>query len=170
LLFVAEIDTQAEPVAQLLERLAVAIEGHGEVIETQVSQGAQQVFVVLEAADKTSLEGAITGIDLQLKDLAQVRLVGAELEDIKKLKPKGQYLVEWDFPEGLTMEKYLARKKEKAPLYADIQDVQFLRTYVREDMVKCLCFYDGDSEEAVLKAREVVDTPVSRIHHIEGLG
>jgi hypothetical protein len=170
LLFVAEIDTQAEPVAQLLERLAVAIEGHGEVIETQVSQGAQQVFVVLEAEDKTSLEGAITGIDLQLKDLAQVRLVGAELEDIKKLKPKGQYLVEWDFPEGLTMEKYLARKKEKAPLYADIQDVQFLRTYVREDMVKCLCFYDGDSEEAVLKAREVVDTPVSRIHHIEGLG
>jgi hypothetical protein len=170
LLFVAEIDTQAEPVAQLLERLAVAIEGHGEVIETQVSQGAQQVFVVLEAEEKTSLEGAITGIDLQLKDLAQVRLVGAELEDIKKLKPKGQYLVEWDFPEGLTMEKYLARKKEKAPLYADIQDVQFLRTYVREDMVKCLCFYDGDSEEAVLKAREVVDTPVSRIHHIEGLG
>lgn len=170
MLFVAEFDTQSEPVAQLLERLADAISGKGEVIETQVSQGAQQVFVVLEAEDKATLEAAITQIDLQLKDLAQVRLVGAELEDIKKLKPKGQYLVEWDFPEGLTMEKYLARKKEKAPLYADIQDVQFLRTYVREDMVKCLCFYDGDSEEAVLKAREVVDTPVSRIHHIEGLG
>ena len=31
--------------------------------------------------------------------------------------------------------------------------VLFIETYVREDMVKCLCFYDGDSEDAVLKAK-----------------
>ena len=66
------------------------------------------------------------------------------------------------------MDKYLARKKEKSPLYEDIDDVKFLRTYVREDMVKCLCFYDGESEEDVKRARDVVSAPIDRLHRIEG--
>lgn len=131
-----------------------------------MTKDGKKVFAVLEADQIEALRTKISAAGFNLFDLAQVRLVGAELEDIKKLKPKGQYLVEWDFPEGLTMDKYLTRKKEKSPLYAGIQDVKFLRTYVREDMVKCLCFYDGDSEEAVLRAREIVDTPVSRIHEL----
>ncbi|WP_131832511.1 nickel-binding protein, partial [Mycobacteroides abscessus] len=32
---------------------------------------------------------------------------------------------------------------------------------------KCLCFYDAPDEEAVLRARKAVDTPVDRLH---GLG
>jgi myo-inositol catabolism protein IolC len=34
---------------------------------------------------------------------------------------------------------------------------------VREDMVKCLCFYDAPDEEAVRRAREAVDTPIDRL-------
>jgi hypothetical protein len=41
-------------------------------------------------------------------------------------------------------------------------EVSFLRTYVREDMVKCLCFYDAPDVEAVVRAREVVSAPVNR--------
>lgn len=169
MLFVAEIETQGLSAQETLKRVGDAIAESGEVIETQATADGTQLFTVIEAENQDSLNTALTGAGIAVKDLAKVRLVGAELEQIKKLRPKGQYLVEWDFPEGLTMEKYLARKKEKSPLYEGIKDVQFLRTYVREDMVKCLCFYDGDSEDAVLKAREVVDTPVSRIHQINGL-
>mgnify|MGYP000072328436 CR=1 FL=1 len=166
MLFVAELENDNQEIESFLAALSGAIESVGELIESQVTKDGSQVFAVLESDGSAQLRAAITESGFKLRDLAQVRLVGAELEDIKRLKPKGQYLVEWDFPEGLTMDKYLTRKKEKSPLYKDIQDVQFLRTYVREDMVKCLCFYDGESEEAVLRARQVVDTPVSRIHEL----
>lgn len=169
MLFVAEIETQGLSAQETLKIAGDAIAGSGVIIETQVTADGTQLFTVIETENLESLNTALNGAGVAVKDLAKVRLVGAELDEIKKLRPKGQYLVEWDFPEGLTMEKYLARKKEKSPLYEGIKDVHFLRTYVREDMVKCLCFYDGDSEDAVLKAREVVDTPVSRIHQINGL-
>lgn len=166
MLFVAELENLDLEVTQFLEKLSDSLTGEAELIESQVTKDGKKVFAVLEADQIEGLRTKIAAAGFKLFDLAQVRLVGAELEDIKKLKPKGQYLVEWDFPEGLTMDKYLTRKKEKSPLYAGIQDVKFLRTYVREDMVKCLCFYDGESEEAVLRAREIVDTPVSRIHEL----
>ena len=166
MLFVAELENLDLNVTDFLEKLSDSLTGEAELIESQVTKDGKKVFAVLEADQIQALRSKISAAGFNLFDLAQVRLVGAELEDIKKLKPKGQYLVEWDFPEGLTMDKYLTRKKEKSPLYAGIQDVKFLRTYVREDMVKCLCFYDGDSEEAVLRAREIVDTPVSRIHEL----
>ena len=166
MLFVAELENLDLDVTDFLEKLSDSLTGEAELIESQVTKDGKKVFAVLEAEQIEALRSKISAAGFNLFDLAQVRLVGAELEDIKKLKPKGQYLVEWDFPEGLTMDKYLTRKKEKSPLYAGIQDVKFLRTYVREDMVKCLCFYDGDSEEAVLRAREIVDTPVSRIHEL----
>ena len=107
-------------------------------------------------------------LGLSITDVADVRLVGAELSEIKALRPKGNYLVEWDLPEGLTMDTYLARKQEKTPLYAEVPEVSFLRTYVREDMVKCLCFYDGESEADVKRARDVVSAPIDRLHRIEG--
>jgi hypothetical protein len=169
-LYVAELDTTADSdISAVIARTAAAASANGgEFIESQVTADHQRVFAVLEHDNISTLRTDLEGSGLKVDDLASVRLIGAELEDIKKLKPAGQYLVEWDFPEGLTMDRYLARKAEKSPLYNDIEDVKFLRTYVREDMVKCLCFYDGDSEEAVVAARQVVDTPISRLHKLEG--
>jgi Protein of unknown function (DUF4242) len=169
-LYVAELDTTAnENIQDVLAGVeAAAQKAGGEFIESQVTANHNRVFAVLEHDNIVTLRGDLEAAGFKVDELALVRLIGAELEDIKKLKPAGQYLVEWDFPEGLTMDKYLARKKEKSPLYNDIEDVKFLRTYVREDMVKCLCFYDGDSEDAVVAARQVVDTPISRLHKLEG--
>jgi hypothetical protein len=75
--------------------------------------------------------------------------------------------VEWDIPAGITMDQYLARKKEKSPLYAQVPETTFQRTYVREDMMKCLCFYDAPDEAAVVRAREVVSTPIDRLHKLD---
>ena len=95
-----------------------------------------------------------------------MRLVGAELSEIKKLKKDADYLVEWDIPTEITMEQYLTRKKANAPKYAEVPEVSFLRTYVREDTVKCLCFYDAPDEEAVTRARQAVDTPIDRLFRL----
>lgn len=173
-LYVAELDTtstasDADGVNQVLTAIeAAAAKQGGEFIESQVTADHGRVFAVIEHDNIIELRSDLEAQGLKVDELALVRLVGAELEDVKKLKKAGQYLVEWDFPAGLTMDKYLARKKEKSPLYNDITDVKFLRTYVREDMVKCLCFYDGESEDAIVAARQVVDTPISRLHKLEG--
>ena len=86
-----------------------------------------------------------------------------KLIDIKKLKKDADYLVEWDIPAEITMEQYLTRKKANAPKYAEVPEVSFLRTYVREDTAKCLCFYDAPDEDAVLRARKAVSTPIDRL-------
>ena len=95
-------------------------------------------------------------------DLTQCVIV-INVDDIKKLKKDADYLVEWDIPAEITMEQYLTRKKANAPKYAEVPEVSFLRTYVREDTAKCLCFYDAPDEEAVVRARKAVSTPIDRL-------
>jgi hypothetical protein len=142
----------------------------GELIESQVTAGHDRVFAVLEAAGPDVLRAEL--IDRAVpgaKDVTgpdEVRRVGADLDQLKAARPGAGYLVEWDLPAELDMDTYLARKKAKAPLYADVPEVSFLRTYVREDMAKCLCFYDAADEEIVRRGRAAVDTPVDRLHEL----
>lgn len=142
-----------------------------EVIESQVTSGRDRVFIVVEVADDTRLGGALTAEKLpdvaELSGPDQVRLVGAELSEVKAARPEAGYLVEWDFPADLDMDTYLANKKAKAPKYAEVPEVSFLRTYVREDMEKCLCLYDAPDEGVVRKARDVVSTPIDRLHALD---
>ena len=140
--------------------------GKFEII-SKVGQGAmgvvwkaRQTSLKRDVALKLIRAGALAGPD-------EVRLVGAGLSDVKAARPAAGYLVEWDLPEGLDMESYLARKKANSPMYAKVPEVSFLRTYVREDMVKCLCLYDGPGEQSVLRAREAVETPVDRLHTLD---
>ncbi|GAA1386882.1 DUF4242 domain-containing protein [Pseudonocardia kongjuensis] len=141
------------------------------LIESQVTGGHDRVFSVVEAGSADGLAGrfdALPGV-AEVAGPDEVRLVGADLDELKKTKPAAGYLVEWDFPDGLDMDTYLARKKAKAPLYADVPEVSFLRTYVREDMTKCLCFYDAEGgEEDVVRGRKAVDTPIDRLHTLAG--
>lgn len=143
----------------------------GALIESQVTGGHDRVFAVVEAAGPDALAtefggGALHGAE-QVTGPDEVRLVGAELAQLKAARPSAGYLVEWDFPAGLDMDAYLARKKAKAPRYADVPEVSFLRTYVREDMVKCLCFYDAADEDVVRRGRAAVDTPIDRLHALD---
>ncbi len=161
--------TDAAAVGQLLKTLDAEIAGSGgELIEAQVTAQRGRVFAIAEfAQDATALDAT------QLAAAAvagphQVRLVGADLSVLKAARPQAGYLVEWDLPADLDMESYLARKKANAPKYADVPEVQFLRTYVREDMDKCLCFYDAPDEAAVRRARDAVSTPIDRLHGLDG--
>ncbi|MGV0625892.1 DUF4242 domain-containing protein [Mycolicibacter minnesotensis] len=141
----------------------------GELIEAQVTGGAHRAFVIAEfdSCQAPPVDAAALSVS-EASGPHPVRLVGADLAELKAVRPAAGYLVEWDLPADLDMDTYLARKKAKSPLYANVPEVAFLRTYVREDMDKCLCFYDAPDEAAVRRAREVVTTPIDRLHRLEG--
>jgi hypothetical protein len=153
----------AEPT---IDRIAAAIrEASGDFVEARVTAERDRLFVVVEHDGLQAVTAAVG--DLDVDDIAEVRLVGADLAEVKAAAKTGpRYLVEWDLPEGLDMDTYLARKRSKSPLYEQIPEVAFRRTYVREDMDKCLCFYDGACEDDVLRARKIVDAPVDRFHEL----
>ncbi len=139
-----------------------------ELIEVQVSKALGKAYFVVELdGPATRIEANLRVAGLAFESVAPVRLVGADLAQVKQARGSAQYLVEWDFPGELTMDTYLARKKEKAPLYAKVPEVKFLRTYVREDMLKCLCLYEGPDEAAIRRAREAVSTPITRLGAVE---
>lgn len=141
----------------------------GELIESQVTAAGARVFAIAEfsACRAAQLEAAQLDV-AEILGPDEVRLVGADLEQIKAARPEAGYLVEWDIPDTIDMDTYLARKKASSPKYANVPEVSFLRTYVREDMDKCLCFYNAPDEAAVVRAREAVSTPIDRIHSLEG--
>lgn len=168
-LFLIELspkDATKEAATELIEATNSALQPtDAELIETQVPGDFKLVFVIVEA-ENTDFAQAITDAVEGKATVAgpdQVRLVGAELDDIKNLKHNADYLVEWDIPAEISMDQYLARKKANAPKYAEVPEVSFLRTYVREDTEKCLCFYNAPDEDAVVRAREAVSTPIDRL-------
>lgn len=169
-LYLAEI-TFDTPGRDAVERTLAQLAGAagatgGSLLDAQVSEGLDHVFAVLEHVDAGTARRALVAAGIDAPEPAEVRLVGATIEEVRSRAGGGEYLVEWDLPAGLTMDAYLARKKEKSPLYAQVPEVTFLRTYVREDLGKCLCFYDAPDEDAVCRAREVVGAPVDRLHRL----
>ncbi len=161
--------TAAQEVGQLLKALdAEIVRGGGELIEAQVTAQHRRLFAIAEF-DSTAADLDVTELGTaSVTGPHPVRLVGADLAELKAVRPQAGYLVEWDLPADLDMDSYLARKKANAPRYADVPEVRFLRTYVREDMDKCLCFYDAPDEAAVRRAREAVSTPIDRLYGLDG--
>lgn len=161
----------AENAATFIADAHKALEGiEAEVIETQVTSDYALIYAILEADNPALFAESYKDTFLDRAQLAgpdPVRLVGAELDDIKKLKSKAEYLIEWDIPAEISMDQYLARKKQNAPKYAQVPEVSFLRTYVREDTAKCLCFYDAPDEQALRRARAAVNTPIDRIFKLQ---
>jgi hypothetical protein len=155
----------------LIEIDKAAAASAGDLIESQVTAGHDRVFAVVEASEAQALAAEFSTERLtrttEVTGPDEVRLVGAELAQLKAARPIAGYLVEWDLPAELDMDSYLARKKANAPRYADVPEVSFLRTYVREDMAKCLCFYDAADEDIVRRGRAAVDTPIDRLHALD---
>ncbi|MCD2138477.1 DUF4242 domain-containing protein [Salinicoccus halitifaciens] len=136
------------------------------LIEVQVSKDFSRVFFILEGEDAETVERSLKGQDVVIQLVKEVRLVGKDLEEVKKQAEQVNYLVEWNIPAELTMDDYLNRKKKNSVHYSEVPEVSFSRTYVCEDMSKCLCFYDAPDEESVVRARKAVKTPIDSITEI----
>ena len=168
LLEIGPASASKDAVTQLIATVSEAVSAAGaEFIESQVTADHGRVFVIVEADSAEDLAQTVRAAAgeaaAEVTGPDAVRLVGAELDDIKKLKGDAQFLVEWDIPAEITMEQYLARKKANSPKYAEVPEVSFLRTYVREDTAKCLCFYNAPDEASVERARQAVGTPFDRL-------
>lgn len=146
------------------EQLRAAVEGAGGRLEEfQVGTELNRAYAVVEFDTEEGLRDALRRAQVPFDDLARVRLVGTPPHDADPQARTADYLVEWDFPPGLSMEAYLARKQANSSRYALVPEVRFLRTYVREDMVKCLCLYQAPDQDAVCRARQAVGAPISRL-------
>lgn len=145
---------------------AAASTAGGELVELQVGLDAGRLYAIVEGSDAVAIEQAVRTAGLTPYGVVEVRLVGPSLDEVKAARGEAGYLVEWDLPNGLTMDAYLERKRANAPRYAEVPETTFLRTYVCVDMSKCLCFYRAPDEAAVRRAREAVRAPVDRLTRI----
>lgn len=153
--------TNKEQFSALVERVGQVKEV--KVIEVQVAKDFSRAYFIVEANEEAQATQALTAENVQIDLVKEVRLVGKELEDVKQNQEVVNYLVEWEIPAEITMDQYLARKKKNSVHYEEVPEVHFSRTYVCEDMSKCLCFYDAPDEAAVKRAREAVQTPITSL-------
>ncbi|MEJ8545204.1 DUF4242 domain-containing protein [Brevibacillus borstelensis] len=149
-------------IANLQEQLSAQ---QVEIVEVQVAKDFARAFFVFESEQRAVLDESLRAAGIPVVLIKPVRLVGNELDTIKK-QDRVNYLVEWNLPEHLTMDQYLDRKSKNSVHYAEVPEVSFSRTYVCEDMTKCLCFYQAPDEAAVKKAREAVKAPIDTITEI----
>jgi len=170
-LFLAEahIGTQgAATLRQAVVHLTQAISGSGgEVIEALVGPDLKRLYVVAKHASEYAVTRAFAAAGLPDPTVKPVRIVGADLDAVKAARGQADYLVEWTLPDGLTMEAYIRRKTEKSVNYARVPEVRFRRTYVCEDMSKCLCLYEAPDLAAVLRARQAVEAGVDGVTTVE---
>lgn len=137
-----------------------------QLIEVQVSNDLARAFFIFESEERNVVTEGLRQLEIPVALIKKVRLIGSDIEEVKKEGQTINYLVEWNLPEHLTMEQYLERKATNSAYYAEVPEVSFSRTYVCEDMTKCLCFYDAPDEKAVKKAREAVKAPIDSITQI----
>jgi|SRR5690625_2692217 len=168
-LFLFETDFQTkeqneQDVEHLLSTLKKALNSKGSsLIEVQVAKDISSAFIIVETDNEQTAAEVIEQNHLTVTLTKEVRLVGEDLEKVKQQNEMVNFLVEWNLPEDLTMEQYLNRKKENSVHYSEVPEVDFARTYVCEDMTKCLCFYDAPDVEAVKRARGAVKAPIDSI-------
>lgn len=163
---VSGVDSK-EAFQKKVDEVKAAVEKNNvNLIEVQVAKDFTRAFYIFEGEKQADVHDSLREQGVSVVLIKPVRLVGKDLEEVKQQADQVNYLVEWNLPEGLTMDAYLERKKKNSVHYAEVPEVTFSRTYVCEDMTKCLCFYDAPDEEAVKKARKAVDTPLDTITEI----
>jgi hypothetical protein len=154
-------------VQPVFDRIELATQqANGELIEVQYGRDLGVVYGIIEHRSAEALEGLLRHHDLEFEAVIPVQLVGPTLDEVKAHRGSANYLVEWDIPEEIGLDQYLAAKRKKAPLYEQVPETTFMRTYVRQDAIKCLCFYDAPDEDAVRRARDAVSTPIDRLTRI----
>ncbi|OCS90449.1 DUF4242 domain-containing protein [Caryophanon latum] len=167
-LFLIESSIQNVETKEQFNALIERVAENAQVIEVQVAKGFARAYFIVEAADEAAAKSAFEAQEITVDLAKEVRLIGKELDEVKAgAGEKVNYLVEWEIPAEITMDKYLERKKKNSVKYEEVPDVKFSRTYVCEDMTKCLCFYDAPDEAAVKRAREAVETPISSLSELE---
>lgn len=163
--FVGKV-ADAEQFPSFIEQLRVRLgEQQVKIVEVQVSKQLERAFLIVEG-EQDLIAAAFGAEQIEIALIKEVRLIGKAQEEVAEQEEGLNYIVEWNLPEHLTMDAYLERKRTNSVHYDEVPEVTFSRTYVCEDMSKCLCFYKAPDEEAVKRAREAVKAPIDAITEI----
>jgi hypothetical protein len=172
-LFLAEADVAVKDSAALRHAVARVEEAitssGGQVVEALDGRDLGRLFIVVEHTTEYAVQRALADGGLPNASVKPARIVGADLAAAKAARGEADYLVQWNLPNGLTMDAYIKRKMERSANYAKVPEVTFKRTYVCEDMSKCLCLYDAPDLAAVLRARQAVEAGVDGATTVESL-
>ena len=155
-LFLVETTLNNTENKQQVEVITAEIAKNHQILEVQVAEDFSKAYYIIQSEQAPTLDVENVTVDL----VKEVRLVGKPAEEVNEAV---NYLVEWEIPANITMDQYLTRKKNNSVRYAEVPEVHFSRTYVCEDMTKCLCFYEAPDEAAVKRAREAVQTPITSL-------
>lgn len=159
--------SRKEELQQKTQELQEALQKAGAaLVELQTAHDFSRAFFIVEAEGQSAATSVLREKDIPVQLVKEVRLIGKDLEEVKKNNETVNYVVEWNIPEHLTMEEYLERKKKNSVHYEEVPEVTFSRTYVCEDLTKCLCFYNAPDEAAVKRAREAVKAPIDSITEV----
>lgn len=163
-----EIKLTKEEIIKRIENIKSKLANESSrLIEVQIAKDLSQAYIIVKTSSEKKAQSTIESEGFVVNLVKEVRLIGEDLEKIEESNEKNDFLVEWNLPEDLTMEAYLERKKNNSVHYDEIPEVSFARTYVCEDMTKCLCFYDAPDEAAVKRARVAVKAPINTITELE---
>lgn len=168
-LLLIEVENKAdgltkEAISEKIESIKTSLkEDASRLIEVQVAKDLSQAYIIVETNLEKETQTTIENEGFLIKLTKEVRLVGEELDSIDTSNQDINFLVEWNLPEDLTMDAYLERKQKNSVHYDEIPEVSFARTYVCEDMTKCLCFYDAPDEASLKRARAAVKAPINAI-------
>ena len=88
-----------------------------EVIEVQVAKDFSRGYFIIEAAEEKQAVAAFEAQNVVTDLVKEVRLIGKDLAEVKAGGEQVNYLVEWEIPAEITMDKYLARKKQNSVKY-----------------------------------------------------
>lgn len=160
------VENESELNAKVDTIKASLVEKDADLLEIQLSTDYARAFFIVEATNEGIATSVLEDAGIKAELVKEVRLVGDDLERVKGNKDVLNYLVEWNLPKDLTMDQYLVRKTTNSVHYEEVPEVEFARTYVCEDMTKCLCFYDAPDQAAVERAREAVMAPIDAITQI----
>src|SRR5690606_28600781 len=98
-------------------------ENNATLIELQVSKDFTRSFFIVESEERTVATNIFRELEIPVQLVKEVRLVGKDLEDVKKNNEVVNYLVEWNIPENITMDQYLARKQKNSVHYQEVPEV-----------------------------------------------
>lgn len=82
------------------------------LIEVQATENLTHGYFIVEANDEAEAKQFLTKAGISIQLVKEVRLVGKDLDEVKNGDAHVDYLVTWNIPEGITMDRYLARKKK----------------------------------------------------------
>jgi hypothetical protein len=112
----------------------------GELIESQVTTGGTRVFAIAEFNECRAAQLEAASLDVaEIVGPNEVRLVGADLDDIKSARPAAGYLVEWaNFDNNTRAESPIGESRapaERSPAPAALPATvgSFVRVRISED-------------------------------------